>query len=48
MVKALDGLIEACAGVFFYFIGYNTINAALFTVFQGSLPKARAMHSGNS
>ena len=40
MVKALDGLIEACAGVFFYFVGYSTINAALFTVFHQELAES--------
>ena len=34
LVKAVDGFIEACAGVFFYFIGYNAINAVLFSVFH--------------
>ena len=34
LVKAADGFIEACAGVFFYFVEYSTINAVLFSVFH--------------
>jgi uncharacterized membrane protein len=34
LVKAVDGIIEACAGVFFYFAGYTTINHILFSVFH--------------
>ena len=34
MVKAVDGLIEACGGVLFYFVGFNTINGVLFSVFH--------------
>ena len=34
LVKAADGLIEAAAGILFYFIGYSRINAVLFSVFH--------------
>lgn len=34
LVKAADGFIEACAGAYFYFFGYSTINGVLFSVFH--------------
>ncbi len=40
MVKAVDGIIEACAGVFFYFIGYTKINAILFSVFRAEVAES--------
>ncbi|HEY5220657.1 MAG TPA: DUF2127 domain-containing protein [Candidatus Paceibacterota bacterium] len=40
MVKAADGCIEACAGIFFYFIGYNRINAILFRIFHEEIAES--------
>jgi len=37
LVKAVDGFIEVCAGIFFYFIGYTRINAILFFVFHSEI-----------
>jgi uncharacterized membrane protein len=34
LVKAADGCIEMCAGVFFYFVGYTTINTFFFSAFH--------------
>ena len=39
-VKAVDGVIEACAGAFFYFAGYTTINHILFSVFHGEIAES--------
>jgi uncharacterized membrane protein len=40
LVKAVDGLIEACAGVYFYFAGYTTINRIFFSVFHGEIAES--------
>ncbi len=34
LVKAVDGIIEAGAGVFLYFVNYSTVNAILFSAFR--------------
>jgi len=39
-IKAADGLIEACAGIFFYFAGYPTINHILFSIFHGGIAES--------
>ncbi len=36
-LKAADGFIEACVGIFFYFVGYATIDGMLFSVFHGEI-----------
>jgi len=33
-VKAVDGIIEAAAGAFIYFVNYTAVNATLFSVFR--------------
>jgi uncharacterized membrane protein len=40
LVKAADGIIEACAGGIFYFVGYTTINSALFLAFHGEIAES--------
>jgi len=40
LVKAADGLIEACAGIFLYFVGYSRINAVLFRVFHQEIAES--------
>jgi uncharacterized membrane protein len=40
LVKAFDGFIETCAGIFFYFIGYTRINAILFSAFHGEIAES--------
>jgi uncharacterized membrane protein len=40
LVKAADGFIEMCAGIFFYFIGYTRINAILFSAFHGEIAES--------
>jgi uncharacterized membrane protein len=34
LVKALDGFLEMCAGVFLYFVSYSAINGLLFSIFH--------------
>lgn len=40
LVKAADGFIEACAGVFLYFAGYTTINRIFFPVFHEEIAES--------
>jgi uncharacterized membrane protein len=40
LVKAVDGFIEACGGIFFYFAGYTTINSVLFSVFHEEIAES--------
>jgi uncharacterized membrane protein len=40
LVKAVDGFIEACGGVFFYFTGYTIINGILFSVFHEEIAES--------
>lgn len=34
LVKAADGLIEACAGAFIYFVNYSAVGAVFFSIFH--------------
>lgn len=34
LVKAIDGLLEASAGVFLYFVNYTALSALLFSIFH--------------
>jgi uncharacterized membrane protein len=40
LVKAIDGVIEAVAGVLIYFVNYTTVNAVLFTVFHSEISES--------
>jgi len=40
LVKAADGLIEACGGIFLYFVGYNAINGVLFSAFHEEIAES--------
>lgn len=40
MVKAVDGVIEAVAGIFIYFANYTAVNAVLFSVFREEIAES--------
>ena len=40
LIKAADGFIEACAGAFFYFVSYTTINGVLFSIFHREIAES--------